>query len=106
MSDKHIETRKDLSPSKSRFLHWSEFVQACEINPYRLMELVEMGWVDSVCTENEDYLFPESDIFKVRKLVRLCKDFELSTVGGTIIVDLLQQIEDLKREVNELRKLL
>ncbi|MFP4167812.1 MAG: chaperone modulator CbpM [Desulfonatronovibrionaceae bacterium] len=105
MNDR-IDLRKMSRPAKSRLLAWSEFVQASEISPHRLMELIEMDWVDSVCTRNNDFLFPEPEIFKVRKLVRLCKDFELSTVGGIIIVDLLQQIEDLQREVRELRRLL
>lgn len=106
MSEKFMQIRKESCPAKSRLLHWSEFVQACEICPYRLVELIEMGWVESVYTNNKDYMFSEEAIFKVRKLVRLCKDFELSTVGGIIIVDLLKQIEDLQRENIELRKLL
>ncbi len=106
MSEKFVDIRNESNPAKSKLLHWSEFVRACEVNPHRLGELVEMGWINSVCTQNNDYLFPEKEIFKVRKLVRLCKDFGLSTVGGVIIVDLLEEIEELKREVSELRGLL
>ena len=48
-------------------------------------------------------LFSEGDVYRVRKLERICADFELPVVGGTIIVDLLERIDQLEREVQSLQ---
>ena len=37
----------------------------------------------------------------MRKLERICCDFELPVVGGTIIVDLLERIDALEHKVRE-----
>jgi len=39
----------------------------------------------------------------VRKLERICCDFELPVLGGTIIVDLLERIDSLERRVQRLQ---
>ena len=48
-------------------------------------------------------MFRDADIYRVRKLERICCDFELPVVGGTIIVDLLERIDVLERTVRGLR---
>lgn len=70
-----------------------------------LVELVELGWVHPA-RQDAEYLFAERDVYRVRKALRLMQDFELTPVGGSIIVDLLERIEELEREVAGLRKLL
>ena len=39
----------------------------------------------------------------MRKLERICCDFELPVLGGTIIVDLLERIDALERAVRSLK---
>ena len=39
----------------------------------------------------------------MRKLERICCDFELPVLGGTIIVDLLERIDSLERKVRRLQ---
>jgi hypothetical protein len=48
--------------------------------------------------------FRDADIYRVRKLERICCDFELPVLGGTIIVDLLERIDTLERSVRSLQK--
>jgi chaperone modulatory protein CbpM len=45
-------------------------------------------------------------VYRLRKLQRICDDFELPSVGGVIIVDLLERIDQLERKVSSLEKLL
>lgn len=42
-------------------------------------------------------------MYRVRKLERICCDFGLPVVGGTIIVDLLERIEELEQQVRSLQ---
>ena len=84
-------------PSPSEFMAWAEFLELTGVHPDRLTEIVEMGWVQSHCTGDTSRLFRSVDIYRVRKLERICCDFELPALGGTIIVDLLERIDVLER---------
>ena len=66
--------------------------------------LLALGWLESR-TEGTDQFFRDADIYRVRKLERICCDFELPVVGGTIIVDLLERIDALEHKVRELQGL-
>lgn len=100
-------------PMRSDFISWVEFQEATGCHPSRLGELIEMGWLEpkgsalceNVSQEVEVYLFRVADIYRVRKLERLCQDFELNCVGASIIVDLLLRIDSLQRQVQELQAL-
>ena len=77
-----------------------EFMAGTGIAPERLA----LGWLESR-TEGSDQFFRDADIYRVRKLERICCDFELPVVGGTIIVDLLERIDALEHKVRELQGL-
>lgn len=93
-------------PVRSDLVIWSRFVELTGIHQSRLGELIELGWVCPDRTREDCYLFHPRDVFRVSKLERLCRDFELSAMAGTIIVDLLERIEILDRQVRDLRRLL
>lgn len=93
-------------PVRSELVIWSRFVELTGIHPSRLGELIELGWVCPDRTQQQCYLFHPRDVFRVGKLERLCRDFELPVMAGTIIVDLLERIETLDQQVRELRRLL
>jgi chaperone modulatory protein CbpM len=92
-------------PARSELMIWSRFVELTGIHPFRLGELIELGWVCPNKTLDECYLFHPKDVYRVSKLERLCRDFELSVMAGTIIVDLLERIEILEQQVRDLRRL-
>jgi chaperone modulatory protein CbpM len=92
-------------PSQSDLLGWSQFIELTGLHPCSLGELIEMGWIEPVRLGGS-YLFAKHDVYRLRKFQRLCQDFGLSSVGGSIIVDLLERIERLEREVRQLRRLL
>ncbi len=93
-------------PAPSELVIWSRFVELTGIHPSRLGELIELGWICPDRTSEQSYLFHPKDVFRVSKLERLCRDFELSATAGTIIVDLLERIEILEQQVREMRRLL
>ncbi|MFW6323811.1 MAG: chaperone modulator CbpM [Desulfovibrionales bacterium] len=93
-------------PEKSKKLIWVHLVEITGIHPMRLGELIEMGWVEPEMTVHNEYIFHEKDVYRIRKLVRLCRDFDLSTTAGTIIIDLLERVEQLQNEVSQLRRLI
>lgn len=84
-------------PTPSEYMAWAEFVELTGVQPERLTEIVEMGWVEPRRTGDASHLFRSVDIYRVRKMERICCDFELPAVGGAIIVDLLERIDALER---------
>ena len=88
-------------PTRSEYIAWAEFIELTGIHPDRLTEIVEMGWVESRRTGDASHLFRSVDVYRVRKMERICCDFELPAVGGTIIVDLLERIDSLERLLRE-----
>lgn len=106
MREYMVQKDSERSLIRSNLIHWSQFVQRTGVCPYRLSELVEMGWVDAVRLSSDNYHFPEREVFRVQKLMRICRDFELPTIGGAIIVDLLERIEAMEKEIAQLRSLI
>lgn len=92
-------------PTRSDYIAWQEFLELTGLAEPRLRELLEMGWLDARRTGKNTWLFRGPDIYRVRKLERICCDFDLPLVGGTIIVDLLERIERLQLDVRKLRTL-
>lgn len=88
-------------PTRSTYIAWAEFLELTGIHPDRLTEIVEMGWIEPRRTQDACQLFRAMDVYRVRKLERICSDFELPAVGGTIIVDLLGRIDMLERLLRE-----
>ncbi|MDE5833345.1 MAG: chaperone modulator CbpM [Desulfovibrio sp.] len=81
---------------------WEEFVKLTGISVDHLNEIIALGWITTSPALDERYSFKDSDIYRVRKLERICGDFELPVIGGTIIVDLLDRIDRLERMVRRL----
>ena len=95
--------KKSSLPVPSTVMVWQEFIEATGIAPERLQELLGLGWIEVRTSAAQDFLFRDVDIYRVRKLERICCDFELPVLGGTIIVDLLERIDSLERMVQRLQ---
>ena len=90
-------------PTISMNMVREEFERATGISPERLEELLGLGWLQTRQSATAEHLFRHADIYRVRKLERICCDFELPVLGGAIIVDLLERIDALERSVRRLR---
>lgn len=82
-----------------------QFLEITGVSPEHLQELISLGWIESRSTAASVQMFRDADVYRVRKLERICCDFELPVIGGTIIVDLLDRIDRLERAVRELNNL-
>jgi chaperone modulatory protein CbpM len=92
-------------PDRSEYVAWAQLVELTSIEPAQVAELVDLGWITPVRTGASDYLFRLRDVYRIHKLMRLVKDLDISFGGGSIIVDLLERIEELEKEIVELRRL-
>lgn len=94
--------KKDELPVRSELIVLEEFILQCDCAPDILDELREMGWLKPAKSARQGDLYSNTDVYKVRKLVRICHDFELPLMGGTIIVDLLKRVNDLENIISRL----
>ena len=99
---KIVVRRYEGVPARSKLLTWNEFVDRTGVHPSLLGELVELGWIEPLVTSQEEYLFQARDTYRLSKLNRICRDFSLTSVGASIIVDLLARIDYLERKVESL----
>lgn len=96
-----LQNKKEL-PSRSRFIVWSEFIELTGATPERISDLIELGWLAPMRTAKNIMLFKQGDVYRLRKLQRICMDFEIDTLGGSIIIDLLERVDELEKRVKML----
>lgn len=96
----------DYLPERTEFIVWAEFIERSGVPTSRIGELIELGWIEPRTTEQGDYLFRVLDIVRARKLERICRDFEISSVAGTIIMDLLDRVQEMERKARQMERLL
>ncbi len=97
--------REPTLPAPSALVAWAQVVEIARIGPDRVAEVIELGWVEPV-RSGADFLFRMDDVLRMRRLSRLCADIGLSTIAGTIVVDLIERVERLENEITELKRLL
>lgn len=98
----NISRHQNSLPVLSSLLGEEEFLRLTGLEPERLADLLQLDWLDHTDTENAT-LFRGRDVYRVRKLESICCDFGLPVVGGSIIVDLLERIEELEQQVRSLQ---
>lgn len=93
-------------PERSEYVAWAQLVQLTSIQTGDVAELMELGWINPKKTSAEEYLFRLRDVYRIQKLMRLVNDLGVTLDSGSIIVDLIDRIEELENEVEELKRLI
>jgi chaperone modulatory protein CbpM len=93
-------------PARSERLSFAQLQELTGLHPTVVGELIELGWITPERTTAEAYLFRSKDLYRLRKLDRIRRDFELPLLGASIVVDLLERIDYLENKVKELHRLL
>ncbi len=86
--------------------HYSlkEMCQVCGVHAEKLVEMVEAGILDVQGERPTVWRFSTRSIVRSRKALRLQRDLELNLPGLAVTLDLLDQVESLRRQVKELRQ--
>ncbi|WP_367606285.1 chaperone modulator CbpM [Legionella sp. W05-934-2] len=62
-------------------------------------EMIELGIVQGEQRSQRELVFTSIEIYRIRKVIRLNRDLGVNTAGAALILDLLDQIENLKRQL-------
>ena len=66
--------------------------------------LIENGLLETVDDElEEQILLPRHTILRLRKMQRLRRDLKVNYTGAGVILDMVEQMESMRHELNEMR---
>ena len=80
-----------------------EYCQKCHIDPEFILLLDEGGLIDLNVVNDESYL-PVSQLKDVEQYTRMYYDLSINMEGIDAIHHLLERMEEMKREMDSLRK--
>lgn len=86
--------------------HYSlrDICEACGVHAERLVEMVEAGIIEVHGERPAVWRFSSRAVFRSRKALRLQRDLDLNLPGLAVTLDLLDQLDALRRQVKELRQ--
>jgi len=80
-----------------------ELARLARLHPEMVDKFVEWGLIDPVKWEPK-LLFPETAVPRIWRIMRLRRDLGINWSGIGVVLDLLDKIEELEREIAWLRK--
>lgn len=73
----------------------TELSGACCVREEQIVELVEEGIVEPDIRQDE-WSFPSTQLRRAGRAVRLQRDLEINAAGAALVLDLLEEIEELR----------
>jgi chaperone modulatory protein CbpM len=73
-----------------------ELTRACSVEAKWIIELVSMGVLEPQGTDISRWRFRAADLTCARRVARLQRDFDASLDAAAVMLDLLDQIEQLR----------
>ena len=80
----------------------NDFCDRCHVDPSFIMELEEDGLIEVRVIDEERYL-PASQLAELERYTHLYYDLSINMEGIDAIHHLLQRMEEMQRELHELR---
>jgi chaperone modulatory protein CbpM len=81
-----------------------ELCLACKVDANWIAELVEHGVIEPIGQDKTDWRFTSLTIVRVAKAKRLERDLNLNPPSVAIVLDLLDEIDDLRAQLGEIRR--
>lgn len=98
-----IHYRYESRPASKNLLNTEELARLARLHPEMVDRLVEWGLVDPE-RDKPELLFSETAVPRIWRIMRLRRDLGINWAGIGVILDLLDKIEKLERELGWLRK--
>lgn len=78
--------------------------EAVGARPRQLQHLARLGLLEVVSGEAGQMLIPARSVMRLRRIHRLRRDLGVNFTGADIILDLVERLERLNRELAEMRQ--
>lgn len=93
-----------MSASSNKAFGVGEICQLTQISTQRMVKIVEYGIINQADSEPESWVFDSDMIPTIHKALRLYRDLNLNWSGVALAMDLLDEIETLRRENQGLKQ--
>lgn len=103
MSKKELFIIADYS-APSEPVSFDELCDICRASPEFVRELIEFEIVMPAGTNHHDWLFDAVQLYRIKTALRLHQDLEVNTAGIAVVLDLLEELEELRAHAAMLEK--
>lgn len=79
-----------------------ELARACSVHSELIVELVQEGIVEPRGAAPAQWRFPGSELPRIEQALRLHRDLEINLAGIALVLDLLEELQSLRRRVARL----
>ncbi len=91
-----IETRVEMT--------LSDLCRVCTVSSERVVQLVEEGLVEPVGNEPAEWRFSGHSVRRVVVAERLSRDLRLNPAGAVLVLDLLDEVQQLRQRLSRLEE--
>ncbi len=103
MASKEISTQTIVSILEEETqLTLRDLCRACSVHAERIIELVEEGILEPAGTDIIEWRFTGTSLIRARTAIRLQQDLHINTAGVALALDLMDEIEELRRQLSAL----
>ncbi len=88
---------------ESTLLSMEDLCRICAIERRRIVEFVEEGVLEVAVVDAEQWHFRGGALRRARIAMRLQRDLELNLMGVALALDLMDEIQHLRREITAKR---
>jgi len=81
-----------------------ELCQSCNVKADWIVELVEQGMIEPLGQARSEWQFASLSVVRVAKARRLSRDLDLSPSGLSLVLDLLDELDELRVRLSSLEK--
>lgn len=99
MSEREIEPLVGMVLDETTVITAAELCRACSVERTLIERLVGEGILDPVDEQAEELRFHYTSVRRTRTIVRLQNDLGVNLAGAALALELLEQIEDLRRQL-------
>jgi chaperone modulatory protein CbpM len=96
MTDKAAPTVSSEIIETGTICSLEELCHACNVDAKWIAELVEHGVIEPVSSAGSDWQFASVSVVRVAKAKRLERDLSLNPPAVALVLDLLQEIDELR----------
>jgi DNA-binding transcriptional MerR regulator len=98
-----VHYRYESRPASENLLSAGDLARLARLHPEMVERLIEWGLIDPVEREPQ-LLFPETAVPRIWRIMRLRRDLSINWAGIGVVLDLLDKIDRLEREIARLRR--
>lgn len=97
--------REPVRPDEQLLLTLNELTEICDLQIDYIAALVEEGIIEPLGETPEQWRFSSSALCRIRVIQRLQRDLEVNLPGAALVVELLEEIRQLRQRVEGLERL-